>query len=290
MTLVFSLLVIQTLLGALDTLWNHELVERLPSRRSACVELALHAAREFVYVFLFLALAWHEWHGAWAVAIAATLLLEVTITGADFVIEDRTRRLSTFERILHTALTLLFGVLLMAIAPTLFAWWQQPTAVLAVSHGGFSVLLTLMAVGMGVWGTRDAVAALEQARPAEWLRHPIEIAEKPSGRGVLVTGATGFIGGHVVRAMRKRGDTVWVWTRDADRALARFGPHVHVATKLAEIPGDARIDAVVNLAGAPVFGWPWTRARRQLLIDSRVKRRNWYSTGAPRACSRHGSW
>ena len=59
MTLVFSLLTVQTLLGALDTLWNHELVERLPSRRAARVELALHAAREFVYVFLFLA-----WPGA----------------------------------------------------------------------------------------------------------------------------------------------------------------------------------------------------------------------------------
>ena len=59
MTLVFSLLTVQTLLGALDTLWNHELVERLPSRRAARVELALHAAREFVYVFLFLGLAWH---------------------------------------------------------------------------------------------------------------------------------------------------------------------------------------------------------------------------------------
>jgi hypothetical protein len=58
MTLVFSLLTVQTLLGALDTLWNHELVERLPSRRAARVELALHAAREFVYVFLFLGLAW----------------------------------------------------------------------------------------------------------------------------------------------------------------------------------------------------------------------------------------
>ena len=38
MTLVFSLLTVQTLLGALDTLWNHELVERLPSRRAARVE------------------------------------------------------------------------------------------------------------------------------------------------------------------------------------------------------------------------------------------------------------
>ena len=234
-------------------------------------ELALHAAREFIYAFLFLALAWREWHGAWAVLIAAALLLEVVVTIADFVVEDRTRRLPAFERVLHTVLTLLFGVVLMAIAPVLLEWWRLSTAVTAVSHGGFSVLLTLFAAGMTAWGLRDALAALAHFRPAEWLRNPIESAPQASGRGVLVTGATGFIGGHVVRALRRRGDTVWVWTRDADRALARFGPHVHVVTTLGEIPPAARVDAIVNLAGAPVIGLPWTRARRQLLIDSRVK-------------------
>ena len=271
MTLVFSLLTVQTLLGALDTLWNHEIGERLPGRRTARHELALHAARQFIYGFLFLALAWREWHGAWAALIAASLLLEVCVTIADFVVEDRTRRLPAFERVLHTVLTLLFGVLIMAIAPVLLAWLRQPTGVVTADYGGFSVLLTLFAAGMTAWGVRDAVAALTHFRPAEWLREPIESAPQASGRGVLVTGATGFIGGHVVRALRKRGDAVWVWTRDADRALARFGPHVHVVTKLPDIPADARIDAIVNLAGAPVIGPPWTQARRQLLIDSRVK-------------------
>ncbi|HEU4779825.1 MAG TPA: TIGR01777 family oxidoreductase [Steroidobacteraceae bacterium] len=271
MTLVFSLLTVQTLLGALDTIWNHEIAERLPGRRAARHELALHAAREFIYAFLFLALAWRLWHGAWVVLIAAALLLEVGVTIVDFVVEDRTRHLPAFERVLHTVLTLLFGVLLMAIAPVLLDWWHLPTAVTGADYGGFSVLLTLFACGMAAWGVRDAIAALSHFRPAEWLRNPIESAPQASGRGVLVSGATGFIGGHVVRALRKRGDTVWVWTRDADRALARFGPHVQVITKLGDIPPDARVDSIVNLAGAKVFGPPWTRARRQLLIDSRVK-------------------
>ena len=270
MTLVLSLLTVQTLLGALDSLWHHEFSARLTQRRGARVELALHAARAFAYAFLLLALAWREWHGAWALLIAAFLLLVVMITAADFVVEDRTRRLGAFERVLHTVLILLFGVVSMALAPRLLEWFALPTAIEPVAHGGFSIAFSVLAAGMAGRGLRDALASLRHFRPAEWVRDPIVGPETASGRGVLVSGATGFIGGHLVRALRRRGDTVWVWTRNADRALERFGPHVHVVTSLAEIPATARIDAMVALAGAPVIGPPWTRARRRLLIDSRV--------------------
>jgi uncharacterized protein (TIGR01777 family) len=90
-------------------------------------------------------------------------------------------------------------------------------------------------------------------------------------RAVLVTGGTGFIGGHVLRALAARGADCWVWSRDAARARRRLGPQVRVIARLSDIPADAPVDAIINLAGAPVIGPPWTQTRRRMLVDSRVK-------------------
>ena len=92
-----------------------------------------------------------------------------------------------------------------------------------------------------------------------------------SAPGILLTGATGFIGGHLIRRLRERGAQVWAVVRDVEAAREKLGMDVRVVAAPSDIPPDARIDAIVNLAGAPVIGPPWTRARRQLLIDSRVK-------------------
>src|SRR5207245_9939071 len=45
---------------------------------------------------------------------------------------------------------------------------------------------------------------------------------------------------------------------------------VRIVTSLNDLEADEKIDAVVNLAGAPILGFPWTRARRQKLVASRV--------------------
>lgn len=85
---------------------------------------------------------------------------------------------------------------------------------------------------------------------------------------VLVTGATGFIGPKLVRALRERGNRVVAYVRDAAKAKALLGADVVV--DLAELPSTASLDAVVNLAGAPIAGGLWTARRRALLLDSRL--------------------
>jgi len=270
MSLFFALMTVQVLLGGLDNLWHHEIKERLPSRRSAAQELTLHAARELLYGFILLALAWYEWHGAWVVLIAAVLIAEILITMADFVVEDRTRRLPAFERVLHTVLAMNYGVALAVLAPVLFAWWRQPTGIAPVQYGLVSWMFTAFGAGVTAWSVRNALAVLRLRRPAEWVRNPIVPGSSPSPRTVLISGATGFIGGHLVRHLIARGDSILVYTRDADRALDRFGPHVRIVTDLDAVDPGTRIDAVVNLAGARILALPWTRARRHTLIESRV--------------------
>jgi uncharacterized protein (TIGR01777 family) len=267
---VFSLITVQAVVGGLDNLWHHEITERLPARRAAADELALHAARELIYSFVFIALAWFRWQGYWVMLIALAVALEVVITLADFVVEDRTRRLPAFERVLHTLLAVNFGAAAAVLMPVLADWWGLQSGIVAVSHGMFSWLFTFFSAGVFVWSVRNAFAVLALRRPPEWVRDPIMTGSSATPRTVLVSGATGFIGGHLVRRLVMRGDRVIVLTRRPEVALDRFGPQARIVTNLDALDLNEKIDAIVNLAGAPILGLPWTRARRQKLVASRV--------------------
>jgi uncharacterized protein len=122
MNTVLAMLTIQCVLGAFDNLWHHEITEKLPQRPSARGELALHAIREFLYAVIFIGIAWWRWTGVWSLVLAAILAVEICVTLSDFVIEDRTRRLPWFERVLHTVLAINFGAILAVWAPEMRRW------------------------------------------------------------------------------------------------------------------------------------------------------------------------
>src|SRR5438105_4078859 len=184
MNSIFALLTAQALLGAFDHIWNHEFKERLPSKRSAAGEVALHSARDFIYGLIFIQLGWFEPHGWWAAILAATLAVEILITLTDFIVEDQTRRLPSGERVLHTVLAINFGMFLITFAATLQQWWHLPSGFESVRHGAYTSLFTFFSVGAFAFGIRNALAALKLRRPPEWVRDPIEPGSNPNGRTI----------------------------------------------------------------------------------------------------------
>jgi uncharacterized protein (TIGR01777 family) len=267
MTAVFAILLLQVLMGALDNFWHHELAARLPQRPSARHELVLHAAREGLYGLVLLGLAWAQWLGAWMLLPAVLMLAEVAITCADFVEEDRTRRLPPFEAVLHTLLAVNYGVLLGVLAPVFWHWGTQPTGLQFVTHGLPSWFFTACAAGVLAWAVRNAVAVWHLRRQ----QAPLAPAQRPNGPAVLVTGGTGFIGSALVRQLVAQGQRVIVHSRDLLQARSLFGPAVWVVDRLDDIPSETSIAAVVHLAGAQILGVPWTQRRRQVLVDSRTR-------------------
>ena len=102
------------------------------------------------------------------------------------------------------------------------------------------------------------------------LNDPRPASTVPSGRTVLITGATGFIGTHLVRRLLARGDALIVLTRSPARARKLLGRQVQIASELVALSASTPIDAIVNLAGARILGRPWTRPRRAALLSSRI--------------------
>ena len=96
-------------------------------------------------------------------------------------------------------------------------------------------------------------------------------ASSPS-RQVLVTGATGLVGQALVRHLAVQGCGVIALSRDALGARHRFDRReVQCIDALQDVPDDARIEAVVHLAGARVLDQRWTLSRRKQLVDSRLE-------------------
>ena len=154
------LLLVHGGLGAIDTFFHHEWLERLPERPFAANELALHAARSLSFVAIFCGLAWLEWHGAWGWVLLCLLGVETVLTLADSVVEDRTRVLRPSERINHTLLAINTGTYTAFVGWQVAAEWRHAaTALVPTRHPLLSELLTACALVIAIWAVRDGRAA-----------------------------------------------------------------------------------------------------------------------------------
>lgn len=90
---------------------------------------------------------------------------------------------------------------------------------------------------------------------------------------VLVTGASGLVGGRLLPALDQRGARVRALTRTPERTARRLGARVEAIGWDGTLAPEAALRgaaAVVHLAGEPIFGGLPTAARRQRMHASRV--------------------
>lgn len=90
-------------------------------------------------------------------------------------------------------------------------------------------------------------------------------------KSILITGGTGFLGRALVSHWLNQGHRLTVLSRHAQAVGQRCGPGVNAINDLAQLPADSHFDAIVNLAGEPIFGGLWTASRKQILRDSRIR-------------------
>lgn len=155
-TVLAYLLAAQALMGAGDTLVNHELLERLPRRAEARREIGLHSLREALYAVIFVGLGWFQWHGALVLLMVIVVAAEIAVDAFDEWEENRIRVLPQNERVLHFFLALNLGAI--ALCLLLTGWHDQPAALVMQEGGWLSWLLLLFGASSAAWSLRDFVA------------------------------------------------------------------------------------------------------------------------------------
>lgn len=86
---------------------------------------------------------------------------------------------------------------------------------------------------------------------------------------ILLTGGTGLIGRALCQHWLQQGHVLTVWSRSPEHVARLCGVAVRGIGRLEDY-GEGPLDAVVNLAGAPIADRPWTHKRKALLWASRI--------------------
>ncbi|KGQ32260.1 epimerase [Gallibacterium genomosp. 2] len=87
---------------------------------------------------------------------------------------------------------------------------------------------------------------------------------------ILITGGTGFIGRAVLKQLESEGNQITLISRSPEIYRSQFSTKTTILSSLSSFKNLDTFDAVINLAGEPIFDKPWDNEQKKCLIDSRV--------------------
>jgi hypothetical protein len=89
---------------------------------------------------------------------------------------------------------------------------------------------------------------------------------------ILITGGTGLIGQHLSNFLTKKGYKVLILSRTKNKDTTSF--YWNIEKNYIDKQAIIQADYIIHLAGANIAEKRWTKARKELLINSRVKTAN----------------
>jgi hypothetical protein len=154
------------ILGATDILLYHSISHGIRSHADSRWELITHALRGPTYAALFLLVPNFQLHGLWAALLLGLLLIDVSISIADFALERRSRAnlggLPSGEYVLHMIMAMLFGAFVATTLPHALHGLTQTTALVSppiVVPTLLRIALAIFAAGVFYSGLCDLLAA-----------------------------------------------------------------------------------------------------------------------------------
>ncbi len=97
-----------------------------------------------------------------------------------------------------------------------------------------------------------------------------------NGKGILIAGGTGFIGGSLAQAAIHKGHQVRILTRNLSNKQINNVSYFEWDPESAEIDAESLtgVDCIVNLAGENVGEGRWTSSRKRQILESRLQALN----------------
>ncbi|HHF6263845.1 TPA: TIGR01777 family oxidoreductase [Haemophilus influenzae] len=87
---------------------------------------------------------------------------------------------------------------------------------------------------------------------------------------ILLTGGTGLIGKALVEQLCLRNEQVTILTRSSSPHTLSKHKNIKFITALSQLNSQEQFDAIINLAGEPIFHKVWSKNQKSILRESRL--------------------